>query len=378
MNWSVWEHEKIRKGDTVYMLKVGDGPTGIVAKGKVLAKAYRGEDWSGKKRKTYYVNFRIICMVSPDCAPILDTPTLQFAIPSVDWQGGHSGVMISTEEADMLDKAWDDYLHKNFGPKPKSQSPKIFVRASRKSATESPKDERAGNLGAELYNYLEDMLAHEGGNVRWGNSNYLSMIKTIAWLLNDYPASPACANVNIECTKNTRWDDADYLQYLRKAVESVSILKENGIYAPADLDELKLKLAQREAFSNYTDEAEEKSYNGELMDDLRDLIDGFDLISHGNTGSFLYSELLSIAINHDDDAALLKFHMLNDADLILQLRFEGSLQYDIHDHYAEGMELFGGYFYRLDDRVYLKLNPLGNISAEKVRVISIAPAEDDE
>lgn len=113
------------------------------------------------------------------------------------------------------------------------------------------------------------------------------------------------------------------------------------------------------------------------MDDLCDLIDGFNLIAHGNMGSFHDSELLSIIIDHEANHVKLKLHMCNGADEILEVRFEGHIDYKI---YGDGdcgcLYLYGGYFYRFNNRVYLDLDPLGEISADHLRVISFTPAED--
>lgn len=49
-NWSVHEWEKARSGDNFYMVKVGEGRTGIVMKGFFTSAPYEAADWSDKNR----------------------------------------------------------------------------------------------------------------------------------------------------------------------------------------------------------------------------------------------------------------------------------------------------------------------------------------
>lgn len=48
MNWSVWEHEKAHTGDRFFMVRCGEGKTGICMSGYFISEPYRGEDWSGR------------------------------------------------------------------------------------------------------------------------------------------------------------------------------------------------------------------------------------------------------------------------------------------------------------------------------------------
>jgi hypothetical protein len=376
MNWSVWDYQRIKKGDVVYMLKVGEGPTGVIAKGKVKSRAYRGEDWSGKGRTTYYVDFEPTCMISPDCAPILSTSALMESIPDFDWGGGHSGVMLTDVQSTGIDEMWTFFLHDKFGAKPKSKTPLIFVKPHKKVSTAKPADKKASELGAALYRYLDDCKKETIGYNHRLHSNYGDLMKTVAFLMNDAPDNPACLYSNLESAKSTLWRNYRYPGYLRNALESAEILNRNGAEISVSLEDLKGALRKREEFASYIAEAEEKANEGELMDDLRDLIDGFDLIAHGNMGSFHDSELLSILIDHEANHIELKLHMCNGSDEILEVRFEGHIEYNIYGDGDCGCQyLYGGYFYRFNNRIYLDLDPLGEISADHLRVISFLPAE---
>ncbi len=110
INWSVWEHEKVEEGDRFYFLKLGPNGTGIVGVGTVMGKAYAGEDWTGKGRKTYYADFSFEMAINPDALPIITIPMLEARIPDVDWRMGHSGEYLGEADALKLETLWEAYL----------------------------------------------------------------------------------------------------------------------------------------------------------------------------------------------------------------------------------------------------------------------------
>ncbi len=110
MNWSVWDYDQVRKGDIFYMLKVGYGQTGIVARGTITSDPYQDDDWSWRDRPTRYCDLDFDVMVNPDAYPILDSKSLSRAIPDFDWTGGHSGVVLPGERADVLGELWNTYM----------------------------------------------------------------------------------------------------------------------------------------------------------------------------------------------------------------------------------------------------------------------------
>ncbi len=110
MNWSIWDFDKVHVGDICYLLKVGYGQTGIVARGIITSESYRGEDWSWKNRPTRYCDFIFETMINPDAYPLLDSAELSKAIPDFDWNGGHSGVVLSEKQGEELEQLWQNYM----------------------------------------------------------------------------------------------------------------------------------------------------------------------------------------------------------------------------------------------------------------------------
>ncbi|MBO6253116.1 MAG: hypothetical protein ILA03_00040 [Bacteroidaceae bacterium] len=111
-NWSVWEHEKAHEEDRFFMVRVGEGKTGVVMSGYFSSDPYEDEDWSGKGRQTFYMDMQPDYIFHPENTDILTTEQLTAAIPDFNWTGGHSGRMLTDEQAEQLEDLWEDFLSK--------------------------------------------------------------------------------------------------------------------------------------------------------------------------------------------------------------------------------------------------------------------------
>ena len=110
-NWSVWDWENARNGDNFYMVKCGEGRTGIVMKGFFTSDPYEADDWSGKNRQVHYMDFRPTFMIHPNHPKgILTTQELEKVIPEFEWNGGHSGRELPEKFAAKLDALWNEYV----------------------------------------------------------------------------------------------------------------------------------------------------------------------------------------------------------------------------------------------------------------------------
>lgn len=115
LNWSIWDYKNVNDGDRFYMLRVGEGKTGIVMSGIIDSMPYKDEDWSGKGREVYYADLWCDCMVDTEVAPYVSTEDLMQAMPGFDWAGGHSGRVLDDAMAVKLEKLWAEYVYKYFG-----------------------------------------------------------------------------------------------------------------------------------------------------------------------------------------------------------------------------------------------------------------------
>ena len=112
-NWSVWQHDIAHKGDRFFMVRCGEGKTGICMSGRFRSEPYRDEDWSGKNREIYYMDLLADTVIDPDYLPILSTDELTKQIPSFDWSGGHSGRLLPKKDAEKLEEIWAGFLEQN-------------------------------------------------------------------------------------------------------------------------------------------------------------------------------------------------------------------------------------------------------------------------
>lgn len=92
------------------MLKVGNGNTGIVMSGIIVSLPYKDEDWSGKGRDVRYVRMIPDCMVHLDKSKMVTIQMLNEALPGVNWNEGHSGVLLSDVQVCKFDKLWQDFM----------------------------------------------------------------------------------------------------------------------------------------------------------------------------------------------------------------------------------------------------------------------------
>ena len=111
-NWSVWEHEKARKGDKFYLVKCGgESNNGICMSGHFISDPYLGEDWSGKGREVYYMDMKIDVAINPKYFPVLTSEELQKVFPDFDWTGGHSGRILPNIYSP--DSLWRKFIENN-------------------------------------------------------------------------------------------------------------------------------------------------------------------------------------------------------------------------------------------------------------------------
>ena len=112
-DWSIWDYQKAHIGDRFFMIRTGEGKHGVVMRGTIIGAPYSDEDWSGKGRKVYYIRMSLSHMIHPEKSPLLlTTEELGNAIPSFNWEEGHSGMLLDDITAMQLDELWQDYVER--------------------------------------------------------------------------------------------------------------------------------------------------------------------------------------------------------------------------------------------------------------------------
>ncbi|MBO7596082.1 MAG: NADAR family protein [Bacteroidales bacterium] len=111
-NWSDWEHEKAKNGDSFFLVKCGGTQNnGICMSGHFISDPYLGEDWSGQGREVYYMDMKIDVAINPLYFPVLPADELQKIFPNFDWTGGHSGRILPNIYSPH--SLWIRFLEKN-------------------------------------------------------------------------------------------------------------------------------------------------------------------------------------------------------------------------------------------------------------------------
>lgn len=104
-NWSIFEWEEADEADRYIMVRVGDGPNGVVYHGIFLSEPYEGDDWAGTNKKRHYVDISIMDACDPD-EPMITIEQLEAILPEIEWRKGHSGERLTDEQAK---KFWDAF-----------------------------------------------------------------------------------------------------------------------------------------------------------------------------------------------------------------------------------------------------------------------------
>lgn len=112
-DWSIFEWQKAHKGDRFFMVRVGEGNTGIFAAGRFTSEPFKGEDWSGRGREVYYMQMEFEAVFHPERAEIITTAELEREFPHLDWHKDHSGELLEKDVAEHLELMWRDFIGQN-------------------------------------------------------------------------------------------------------------------------------------------------------------------------------------------------------------------------------------------------------------------------
>jgi hypothetical protein len=110
MNWSIYEWEEAHENDRFYMLRTGDDKPGIVFRGIFTSEPYEDEDWNMTDKLRHYVDMDCYDCISADEQSPITVKMLEESIPNINWRAGHSGELLSDEDAEKLDDMWEEIV----------------------------------------------------------------------------------------------------------------------------------------------------------------------------------------------------------------------------------------------------------------------------
>lgn len=114
--WSCGNSKSIRKGDRIFLIRLGKEPKGIMGSGYAKSSYYTAPHWDGiKEHKTNYIDIDFDILLNPDKGQlfgqknfdIIDSNKVQ------QWFPQQSGISIKKELLDSLENNWFNFITKN-------------------------------------------------------------------------------------------------------------------------------------------------------------------------------------------------------------------------------------------------------------------------
>lgn len=106
--WSTGNRRDIRKGDRVFLIRLGMVPKGIMGSGYSLGTCKEGKHWSGEAgRKAMYIPVSFDRLLDPETDDLLDVSSIQTGpLSKIKWATQASGILIPDDAARLLEELW--------------------------------------------------------------------------------------------------------------------------------------------------------------------------------------------------------------------------------------------------------------------------------
>ena len=101
-NWSIHEHENLKKGDFFILQQVGTDNDGIALIGKFKDKCYKDKNWRKGKAKIFYADMWILDAFDCNSENVLPASRYEKLFPKIEWHGGHSGIALDDRTGKKL------------------------------------------------------------------------------------------------------------------------------------------------------------------------------------------------------------------------------------------------------------------------------------
>ncbi|MGL4958901.1 MAG: hypothetical protein ACRC49_07895, partial [Plesiomonas sp.] len=106
IRWSC-RSKQPRFGDTVYLIRLGKEPRGIIAKGVVTQAPFSASDWKNKDQNRSYIKFKLQGLRQSCQAGLLPMLLLKAALPDQTWSSQTSGIAIKPDVTATLADMWE-------------------------------------------------------------------------------------------------------------------------------------------------------------------------------------------------------------------------------------------------------------------------------
>lgn len=114
--WSCGNSKNIKKGDRVFLIRLGKEPRGIMGSGYAKSSYYVAPHWDGTENKTTnYINIEFDILINPKDNLLFDKESLDIIDPQKvqQWFPLQSGISIKPQLIDTLEANWFKFILEN-------------------------------------------------------------------------------------------------------------------------------------------------------------------------------------------------------------------------------------------------------------------------
>ena len=107
VRWSCHSKQAV-EGDIVYLIKLGKGARGIIAKGTITKASYVDQCWKDASKQRTYIDFRLEEIRHSCSEGLVPQVLLQKSCPEQQWSPQSSGISIKPQYQNLIDELWQD------------------------------------------------------------------------------------------------------------------------------------------------------------------------------------------------------------------------------------------------------------------------------
>ncbi len=114
--WSCGNSKNIKKGDRVFLVRLGEEPRGIMGSGYAKSSYYVSPHWDGTEGKTAnYIDIEFDILINPEKNILFSKDDLDKVDPNKtqQWFPQQSGISIKPEILSSLESNWFDFIREN-------------------------------------------------------------------------------------------------------------------------------------------------------------------------------------------------------------------------------------------------------------------------
>lgn len=114
--WSCGNSKNIKKGDRVFLVRLGEEPKGIMGSGYAKSSYYVAPHWDGTKgKRSNYIDIEFDILIDPDKNILFNNNDLAKVDPNKiqQWFPQQSGISIKPEILSLLESNWFDFIREN-------------------------------------------------------------------------------------------------------------------------------------------------------------------------------------------------------------------------------------------------------------------------